>query len=139
MSESTQAPVQPPDDTHFENRYPEPHGILRNGGLAGVTYYFVPGHRIRLYTEQDPPCSLIDDVPVLKFSGPMGTADSVVVMGSGEPIKGAGDDNGIRSWRVDIELEETIGIPASPDSPLTAVMSELKETPKVEKKPRVGE
>ena len=138
MSETAVAEVEP-DLTHFTNRYPEPPEILRNGGLCGTKYCYVPGHRQRLYTELDPPWSAVVDVPVLKFTGPLGTVDTVIVMGSGAPIKGAADDNGIREWFVDIELEEAIGVPASKDSPLVGVMAEINKSEAKSVKSKPGE
>ena len=72
--------------------------------------------------------SPINDVPVLTFKGPMGTVDTVIVMGKGEPILGADDNNGIRNWFVDIDIEESIGVPANPDSPVADL---IKDEPKV--------
>ena len=120
MSETAEAPVAltptEPDPTYYENRYPEPDDICRQGGKAGVEYCYVAGHNQRKFTDEK--WSPIIGVPVLTIAGPAGTVDTVVVMGKGEPIKGADLDNGIRRWSVDIDLEEATGIPANPDSPI---------------------
>ena len=109
------APVQP-DLTRFEGRYPEPDEICRYGGRPGVEYCYVAGQNQRKFV--DVGFSPITGVPTLTFVGPKGTMDTVVVMGRGAPIQGAGDDNGIRRWFVDVDVEKVTGIPSSSGSPV---------------------
>ena len=127
MTESTVAEVEP-DLTTFTNRYPEPTEILKHGGLAGVEYCYVAGHNQRKYSDiKDDKgfgWSPINGVPVLTFAGPLGTVDTVIVMGKGEPILGADDNNGIRQWYVDVDIEESIGVPANPQSPVAELLKE---------------
>ncbi|OGR29714.1 MAG: hypothetical protein A2139_02400 [Desulfobacca sp. RBG_16_60_12] len=123
----TTAPVEP-DLTRFEGRYPEPDEICRYGGLPGVEYCYVAGQNQRKFVDMG--FSPITGVPALPFIGPLGTMDTVVVMGRGAPIQGAGDDNGIRRWFVDVDVEGTIGIPANPDSPVGKPTEAIRQAAK---------
>ena len=119
MSETVTAQAEP-DPTYFENRYPRPDELLRDGGLTGVQYCFVSGANQRKFAEDKDEegyaWSPIKDLPALTFAGPKGTVDTVVLMGRGDPVTGAGDGNGIRLWFVDIDIEERTGIPTSKDT-----------------------
>jgi hypothetical protein len=133
MSEETTTEALP-DPTYFEGRYPTLEEMLSKGGLAGVEYCLVSGSRQKLFAEMKDDngfsWSPIRDMPILTIAGPKGTVESVVLMGRGEPIRGAGDYNGIRHYFVDIALEEAVGIPANSESPV----ANLVNTPKPEVK-----
>jgi hypothetical protein len=132
------AEVQP-DPTVFENRYPTLQELLRDGGLTGVEYCLVSGANQRLFGgDADPDgntWSAVRDLPILTIKGPKGTVDTVVLMGRGNPVPGAGDYNGIRHYWVDVTLEEAVGIPANPQSPVATSISNKPDLPKPTPKP----
>jgi hypothetical protein len=129
MSESVTAPVEPsPTDlTYFKDRYPTLPELLAKGGITGVEYCLVSGSNQRkfaeLKNEKGHIWSPIKDLPALTIEGPKGKVDTVILMGRGEPIRGSGDFNGIRAYFVDVDVEETVGIPANEDSPVWETMT----------------
>jgi len=117
------------DPTVFLNRYPTLAELLAKGGIEGVEYCLVAGKNLRKYSQMENAVkekwSPIRDLPTLTIVGPAGRADSVVLMGRGEPTYGASDYNGIRRYYVDVDVEVATGIPANPDSPLANKVSNL--------------
>ena len=130
------------DPTVFINRYPTLDELLAKGGREGVEYCLVSGGNLRKFSQMESPIegrhgerwSPIRDLPTLTLIGPEGRVDSVVLMGRGDPTYGAADYNGIRSYYVDIAIEETIGLPANPDSPLATKTTNLPTPDKVQAK-----
>ena len=118
----TTAPVES-DPTYFKNHYPTLMDLLMDGGRPGVEYCQVCGSNQRSFAilkdDDDFTFSLVDGLPPYTVEGPRGKVDTVVLMGRGKPIEGAGDFNGIRKCSIDIDLEEATGIPANPQSPIT--------------------
>lgn len=118
------APVgqDPTDPSYFYMRYPKLHDLLYRGGIEGVEYCLVAGHNLRRYGELKDNLgeswSPIRDLPPLTIEGPKGVAETVVLMGRGRPIPGSDDHNGVRPYYIDIDVEETTGMPANPESPL---------------------
>jgi hypothetical protein len=130
-----------PDPTVFIDRYPTPNELLYRGGKEGIEYCLVAGERIgyfsrlknedgdswslRLKNEDGDSWSLIksdrnsETVPTITIRGPKGVDESVVLMACGKPIPGSDDHNGVRRFYVDTVLEEKVGIPANPKSPVS--------------------
>lgn len=117
------------DPTVFLNHYPTLDDLLAKGGIEGVEYCLVHGKNLRKFSQMENMAkerwSPIRDLPTLTIIGPAGRVDSVVLMGRGDPTYGAADYNGIRQFYVDIDVEETTGLPANPESPLATKTTNL--------------
>lgn len=142
MSEATPqtfAPVEP-DPTFFDGKYPTLFELLRDGGLTGVEYCLIKGSQLKHFSKlpdsEGNVWSPIADLPALTIRGPKGQVDTVLLVGRGRPVPGAGDYNGIRKYNVSIELEEEVGIPANPDSPVNVTTNLQPE--KLAKPPKSG-
>ena len=120
----------PTDPTYFFMRYPKLSDLLYRSGIEGVEYCLVAGHNQARFTRtpdgDGKTWSAIQGLPPLTIEGPKGVADTVILMGKGTPIPGSDDHNGIRKFGVDIDVEETTGLPANPDSPL-AITNNTKD------------
>jgi hypothetical protein len=110
------------DPTVFANRYPTLDDLLAKGGKEGVEYCLVDSRNLRKFSQdRDGDNEVwwqVPGLPTLSIIGPDGTAESVVLMGRGQPTYGAADYNGRRKYHVDIDIEEATGLPADPDNPL---------------------
>lgn len=114
-NEPVLAPIgtDPTDPTYFHMRYPTLGDLLSRGGREGVEYCLVAGHNLRKFTDYH--WSAIVGLPPLTIEGPKGVAESVILMGKGDPIPGSDDYNGIRWYYVDIDIEEATGLASSPN------------------------
>ena len=91
-------------DTAFPDRYPRLDELLTHGGMSGVDYALVAGQNIGRFQKHG--WSQIKDMPSLQI----GQCDSVLLLGKGDPIPGASDQNGIRCFYADRDLPALTGI-----------------------------
>lgn len=112
MSEEPLTALVEPDPLYFDNCYPDPNEEFQNGGWPGVRYMYTAVHRQKQMIQNG--WWLVPNAgKVYTVSGPAGTMDCVV-MGLGEPIRGADPSNGTREWYIDPELEDGTGVLADP-------------------------
>jgi len=101
------------DPLFFENCYPDPYDELQNGGWPGISYAYVSVANQKKYMTEFGLWLVPNNGKVYTISGPKGQMDCII-MGHGEPIRGADPSNGLREWYVDHDLEEGTGVSADP-------------------------